>query len=66
MYILTTEQNFDAAHFLAGYQGKCGNIHGHRWRVILQVQSETLREDEQQRGMCIDFSTFSYNRKRKS
>lgn len=56
MYILTTEQNFDAAHFLAGYQGKCGNIHGHRWRVILQVQSETLREDEQQRGMCIDFS----------
>lgn len=56
MYLLTTEQSFDSAHFLAGYQGKCGNIHGHRWKVIVQIQSESLREDQQQRGMCIDFS----------
>jgi 7-carboxy-7-deazaguanine synthase len=26
------EQSFNSAHFLAGYQGKCANIHGHRWR----------------------------------
>ena len=56
MYLLTTEQSFDSAHFLAGYQGKCGNIHGHRWKVIVQIQSESLRENQQQRGMCIDFS----------
>lgn len=58
MYQLTIEQSFDSAHFLAGYIGKCGNIHGHRWRVLLQVQSEYLREDSQQRGMCVDFSTI--------
>lgn len=58
MYQLTIEQSFDSAHFLSGYVGKCGNIHGHRWRVLLQVQSETLREDAQQRGMCVDFSTL--------
>ena len=58
MYQLTIEQSFDSAHFLAGYVGKCGNIHGHRWRVLLQVQSEHLREDSQQRGMCVDFSTI--------
>ena len=58
MYQLTIEQSFDFAHFLAGYVGKCGNIHGHRWRVLLQVQSEQLREDAQQRGMCVDFSTI--------
>ncbi|MCI8769525.1 MAG: 6-carboxytetrahydropterin synthase QueD [Lachnospiraceae bacterium] len=58
MYQLTIEQSFDSAHFLAGYVGKCGNIHGHRWRVLLQVQSEQLREDAQQRGMCVDFSTI--------
>lgn len=56
MYQLTTEHSFDSAHFLAGYDGKCGNLHGHRWRVLLTAQSETLREDRQQKGMCVDFA----------
>lgn len=56
MYQLTTEHSFDSAHFLAGYDGKCGNLHGHRWRVLLTVQLETLREDQQQKGMCVDFA----------
>lgn len=56
MYQLTTAHSFDSAHFLAGYDGKCGNLHGHRWRVLLTVQSETLREDRQQKGMCVDFA----------
>ena len=56
MYQLTTEHSFDSAHFLAGYDGKCGNLHGHRWRVLLTVQSETLREDRQLKGMCVDFA----------
>ena len=56
MYQLTTEHSFDSAHFLAGYDGKCGNLHGHRWRVLLTVQSETLREDRQQKGMYVDFA----------
>lgn len=56
MYQLTTEHSFDSAHFLAGYDGKCGNLHGHRWRALLTVQSETLREDRQQKGMCVDFA----------
>lgn len=56
MYQLTTEHSFASAHFLAGYDGKCGNLHGHRWRVLLTVQSETLREDRQQKGMCVDFA----------
>ena len=56
MYQWTTEHSFDSAHFLAGYDGKCGNLHGHRGRVLLTVQSETLREDRQQKGMCVDFA----------
>ena len=58
MYSIVTEQSFDAAHFLWGYQGKCGNIHGHRWRVLVEVASEQLREDSQQRGMCEDFGNL--------
>lgn len=55
MYILKTEHSFDSAHFLAGYEGKCGNIHGHRWRIEIEVQSETLVEEGQLEGMVIDF-----------
>lgn len=55
MYILETESSFDAAHFLAGYQGKCGNIHGHRWRVLVQVKGKELNDTPQERGMLMDF-----------
>ncbi len=55
MYILKGEHSFDSAHFLAGYQGKCSNIHGHRWRVIVELQSKKLIEDGEKRGMIIDF-----------
>ncbi|SKB79272.1 6-pyruvoyltetrahydropterin/6-carboxytetrahydropterin synthase [Lachnospiraceae bacterium] len=56
MYFLKTESAFDAAHFLKGYEGKCSNIHGHRWRVIAEIQGEKLSEDRQERGMLVDFS----------
>ncbi len=57
MYRLKTEQSFDAAHFLSGYEGKCGNLHGHRWRVELEIQGKDLKSRGQERGMLFDFST---------
>ncbi|MCD8045168.1 MAG: 6-carboxytetrahydropterin synthase QueD [Clostridiales bacterium] len=55
MYSIRAEQSFDAAHFLAGYQGKCSNIHGHRWRVVVQVGAGELEREGQLRGMVADF-----------
>ena len=55
MYQLTTEHSFDSAHFLAGYEGKCSNLHGHRWRIVMEAKAETLHEDGQLRGMVMDF-----------
>ncbi|HEY8804929.1 MAG TPA: 6-carboxytetrahydropterin synthase QueD [Clostridium sp.] len=55
MYILKSEHSFDSAHFLSGYRGKCANIHGHRWKVEVEVQSETLVKGGQLDGMIIDF-----------
>ena len=58
MYQLKTEQTFDAAHFLYGYDGKCRNLHGHEWRVIIEVRNETLEAAGQTRDMVVDFSTL--------
>ena len=55
MYILKTEAAFDSAHFLHGYNGKCSNIHGHRWKLEVTVQNETLEQTGQMRGMLVDF-----------
>ncbi len=52
MYVLSTEASFDAAHFLTNYKGKCKNIHGHRWRVVLEIKGEA------ENGMVVDFNTI--------
>lgn len=58
MYFLKTESCFDSAHFLAGYEGKCSNIHGHRWRVVVEIGGESLSTHKQTRGMLCDFSAL--------
>jgi 6-pyruvoyltetrahydropterin/6-carboxytetrahydropterin synthase len=50
MFVLSCESSFDAAHFLTNYDGKCSNIHGHRWRVVLEI---TGNPDN---GMVVDFN----------
>lgn len=55
MYTLQTSASFDSAHFLKGYEGKCSNIHGHRWRVEATVAAEDVAEEGQGRGMVVDF-----------
>ena len=56
MYYLKTEGSFDAAHFLKGYTGTCCNLHGHRWRLVVEIKSETLKEKGQIRSMVVDFA----------
>ena len=56
MYYLKTSASFDSAHFLAGYQGKCANIHGHRWKVEVSICGGSLQQEGTKRGMLIDFS----------
>ena len=58
MYKLKTKASFDSAHFLKDYEGKCSNIHGHRWTVEIEVGAETLEHDTQNRGMVVDFSNL--------
>ena len=55
MYQLTTHASFDSAHFLSGYEGKCRNLHGHRWKLEVTVSSEELVREGQIRVMIVDF-----------
>ena len=58
MYGLKTESAFDAAHFLSDYDGKCENLHGHRWHVIAWIEVDELQTSGQEKDMVVDFGDF--------
>lgn len=60
MYILKTAAAFDSAHFLAGYHGKCANLHGHHWVIEVEAGQEQLQESGEKRGMVIDFADLKH------
>ena len=52
MYRVSIERHFDAAHYLREYEGKCENLHGHRYKVIANLKTGTLNEI----GLAFDFT----------
>lgn len=55
---VTKRFNFEAAHVLHGYDGKCKNIHGHSYNLYVTVIGTPLPESvaSPKVGMVIDFS----------
>ena len=51
MYEVSVRQHFDAAHYLRGYQGKCEDLHGHRFDVVVSVRVQSIN----QIGLAYDF-----------
>jgi 6-pyruvoyltetrahydropterin/6-carboxytetrahydropterin synthase len=51
LYELTVETTFSAAHQLRGYKGKCEKMHGHNWKVHVNVAAEQLNDID----VAIDF-----------
>jgi 6-pyruvoyltetrahydropterin/6-carboxytetrahydropterin synthase len=49
--ICLKEFEFDAAHFLPNYHGKCERLHGHTYKLVVQVEGTPDVE-----GMVMDFS----------
>jgi 6-pyruvoyltetrahydropterin/6-carboxytetrahydropterin synthase len=47
---LSTTFKFAASHFLTKYHGKCENLHGHNYKVIITIEGP-IKED----GMVLDF-----------
>jgi len=51
MYKIKIEGDFSSAHNLRGYKGKCEDLHGHNWKVEVEVVSSKLDKI----GMVMDF-----------
>ena len=60
MYELRTDAFFDSAHFLADYHGKCENLHGHRWKVVVTIGASDLGDAGTEKGMVRDFGDFKF------
>lgn len=59
---LTTEFTFDAAHYIRNYDGPCGRMHGHTYRVRLEATSSQLHASEYcpHSVMVVDFRTLRW------
>jgi len=51
MFELTVKSEFEAAHYIKNYPGKCARLHGHNWIVEAIVCGEKLNE----LGILVDF-----------
>jgi len=51
MYQVSVEGHFDAAHYLRDYHGRCENLHGHRFKVVVSLKAVKLNEI----GLAYDF-----------
>lgn len=51
MFEITVEETFAAGHALRGYKGKCENIHGHNYKVVVVLRGAKLDKV----GLLCDF-----------
>jgi 6-pyruvoyltetrahydropterin/6-carboxytetrahydropterin synthase len=58
-FVLKTLLDFASAHSLRGYPGDCAKLHGHNWKIEVQVAGEQLNEI----GMVIDFKEIKRHAK---
>lgn len=52
--VIYKEVFFDASHRLLHYEGKCRNLHGHRWRVEVWLAGEI----DARTGILVDFNVI--------
>lgn len=53
---ITKEFNFDMAHALDDHQGKCKNIHGHSYQLLVTIKGTPKNQPgKSDNGMVIDF-----------
>lgn len=56
MFKITKEFTFEAAHKLPHHDGKCARLHGHSWKLRVELNGEVLFKEGAKSGMLRDFS----------
>lgn len=61
MFYLTKIFHFEAAHALAGYDGKCRNVHGHSYELHVTVKGMPISDKKNPKnGMVIDYHDLKH------
>ena len=62
---VSTEFAFSAAHFIRDYDGPCGRMHGHTYRVRVEASTDRLQASEfcPHPAMVADFRTLKWAKK---
>ncbi|OOF84354.1 6-carboxytetrahydropterin synthase QueD [Rodentibacter ratti] len=55
MFKISKEFSFDMAHLLDGHDGKCQNLHGHTYKLQVEIMGD-LSPLGSKKSMVIDFS----------
>ncbi|MDG2939547.1 6-carboxytetrahydropterin synthase QueD [Bisgaard Taxon 10/6] len=55
MFHVSKEFSFDMAHILDGHDGKCRNLHGHTYKLQVEVSGD-LYQQGPKKGMVMDFA----------
>jgi 6-pyruvoyltetrahydropterin/6-carboxytetrahydropterin synthase len=50
---------FEASHHLPLHDGKCAHLHGHSYRLTVEVQGDTLQTVGPKTGMVLDYAQIS-------
>jgi 6-pyruvoyltetrahydropterin/6-carboxytetrahydropterin synthase len=59
---LVTEFSIDSAHYIKGYNGPCGRLHGHTYRIKIEAVANQLYSSEfvPHQVMVADFRTLRW------
>ena len=57
MFKVSKEFSFDMAHLLDGHDGKCQNLHGHTYKLQVEITGHLITHGAK-KSMVMDFSDF--------
>ncbi len=56
---ISKEYRFEASHILRNHKGKCRRLHGHSYRVVVEVVGDTNdHKSASEEGMIVDYAVL--------
>ena len=58
-WVLSKEFRFEAAHQLPHHDGKCARLHGHSFRLRVDIKSDAVHTEGPKYGMVVDYGDIA-------